>query len=161
MTTTSDFHEIAKSRGIILAGYGVGPRTIRIMRTYWARLQMAAKAGGHYRPAFQSHRRVTQGDPLSPTNFNMVVDAVIYHWVTVVGGHQEGAGQEGLGTTIQALSALFYADDGFVASPESARLQGAFDALKGLFDRVGLRTNKGKTVSMACRPCHTPQAWST
>ena len=30
----------------ILAGYGVGPRTLRILRTYWAWIQMAAKAGG-------------------------------------------------------------------------------------------------------------------
>ena len=55
---------------------------------------------------------------------------------------------------------IFYADDRFVASPKSARLKGVFDALAGLFDRVGLRTNKGKTVIMAFRPCHTPQAWS-
>ena len=44
----------------ILTGYGVGPRTLRILRTYWDRLQMAEKLGGHYGPAFQSHRGVTQ-----------------------------------------------------------------------------------------------------
>ena len=47
----------------------------------------------------------------------------------------------GLGTSIQVPLAPFYADDGLVTSPESARLQGAFDALPGLFERVGLRTN--------------------
>ena len=31
----------------ILVGYGVGPRTIYILRIYWAWLQMAAKAGGN------------------------------------------------------------------------------------------------------------------
>ena len=61
----------------ILAGYGVGPRKLRILRTYWARIQMAAKVGGHYEPVFQSHRGLTQGDPLSPTIFNVAVDAVI------------------------------------------------------------------------------------
>ena len=66
----------------------MGPRTLCILRIYWVRLQMAAKAGGHYRPVFHSHRGVTQGDPLSPTIFNVVVDAVIKHWVTVVGGPQ-------------------------------------------------------------------------
>ena len=45
--------------------------------------------------------------------------------------------------------------------PESARLQGEFGVLTGLFDQVGLRTNKVKTVSMACRPCHIPHVWST
>ena len=29
----------------ILTGYIVGPRTLRILRTYWVRIQMAAKSG--------------------------------------------------------------------------------------------------------------------
>ena len=32
-------------------------------------------------------------------------------------------------------------------------LHRAFDALASLFEKVGLRTNVGKTVSMVCRPC--------
>ena len=60
--------------------------------------------------------------------------------MTVVGAPQEGDGQEVLGTSIQALSALLYADDRILALPESACLQGEFDALAGLFDIVGLRT---------------------
>ena len=58
------------------------------------------------------------------------------------------AGQEGLGTSIQALSAILYANDGLVTSPERAFFQGVCDALTGLLDQVGLRTNKGKMVSM-------------
>ena len=65
----------------ILKRYGVGPRTLRILRTHWVRLHMVAKAGGHCGPVFHSHREVTQGYPLTPTIFNMVVDAVIRHWV--------------------------------------------------------------------------------
>ena len=60
-----------------------------------------------------------------------------------------GPGQEG-----RHQAALFYADDGMVISLDPAWLQGAFTALVGLFDRVGLRTNFGKTVSMVCHPCH-------
>ena len=116
---------------------------------------MAAKAGGHYGPVFQSHHRVTQGGPLSPTIFKVVIDAVIQHRVKVVGIPQEGTGQ-GLEASIQNLSALFYADYVLAASPDSARLQGVV-----LFGRVSLRTNEGNTVSMDCRPCHTPRAWST
>ena len=40
-----------------------------------------------------------------------------------------------------------------VASSDPRWLQWAFNALVGLFERVGLRTNVGKTVSMTCRPC--------
>ena len=49
---------------------------LRILRIYWVWLQMEAKAGGHYRPVFHSHHRVTQGDPLTPKIFNVVVDSV-------------------------------------------------------------------------------------
>ena len=120
----------------------MGPRTLRILRKYWVRLQMAAKARGNYRPVFQSHHGVTQRDPLSPTIFNVVVDSAIRHLVTVAEVPHEGDIQEGLVLSIQTLLALFCANDGLVASPESARIQGAFDTLTGLFDRVGLHTNK-------------------
>ena len=48
---------------------------------------------------------------------------------------------------------MFYADDGMVASSDPFWLQGTFNALLGLFDRVGLGTNVGKTVGMVCHPC--------
>ena len=89
----------------------------------------------------------------------MVIDSVIRHWATLVEGPQEGSRQEGLGTSIQNLSALFYVDDVIVALPESACIQGVLNFLMGLFKRLGLRNNKEKKVSMACRPCHTPQVW--
>ena len=41
---------------------------------------------------------VTQGDPLSPTILNVVVDAVVFHWVYVMveGAEERGkCGQEG------------------------------------------------------------------
>ena len=53
---------------------------------------MVARAGGYYRIAFQGARGVTQGDPLSPTIFNVVVDAVVRHWVT---GFISGAEEQG------------------------------------------------------------------
>ena len=98
---------------------------------------MSEKAGGNYWPVFQRHHRVTQGYPLSPTIFNVVIGAVIRHWVTVVGVPQGGTGQ-GLGESIQTVVANLYANDGLVASPESNHLQEAFDVLTGLFDQVGL-----------------------
>ena len=50
-------------------------------------------------------------------------------------------------------AALFYADGGMVAFSDPCWLQWAFDALVSLFERVGLRTNVGKTFSMVCWPC--------
>ena len=82
----------------ILEGYGVRPRTRRLLQTYWRRLTMVTRAGGYYRTAFQVERGVIQGDPLSPTIFNLVVDTVVRHWVTGViadAGAQGGLGKEG------------------------------------------------------------------
>ena len=39
-----------------------------------------------------------------------------------------------------------------VALLEPRKIKGAFSTLLGLFDRVGLETNVGKTVGMVCRP---------
>ena len=60
-----------------IAAYGVSPRTIRLLQTYWGRLNMVARAGGYFGIPFKGYRGVTQGNPLYPTIFNMVVDAVI------------------------------------------------------------------------------------
>ena len=45
---------------------------------------MVAGAGGYYGAAFKKARGVTQGDPITPTIFNVVVDAVVLHWVSVL-----------------------------------------------------------------------------
>ena len=45
---------------------------------------MVVKAGGYYGSAFQGFRGVTQEDPLPPTILNVVVDAVVRHWVEVM-----------------------------------------------------------------------------
>ena len=94
---------------------------------------------------------MTQGDPLSPTIFNVVVDTVVRHWVHGFMEEAEARGETGREGRHQA--ALFYANNGMVVSSDPAWLQGAFTALVGLFDRVDLQTNAGKTVSMVCHPC--------
>ena len=75
---------------------------------------------------------------------------MVRHWVELmVEGSEERSErlQEGI-----LHSNLFYTDNGMVASSEPCWIQGAFDTLVGLFDRVGLRTNVGETVDMICRP---------
>ena len=62
-----------------MEGYGVGPRARRLLQTYLRRLTMVARAGGYYGTAFKGEIGVTQGDPLSPNIFNVVVDAVVRH----------------------------------------------------------------------------------
>ena len=45
---------------------------------------MVAIARGYYCPPFKGYHGVTQGDPLSPTIFNVVVYAIIRNWVMEV-----------------------------------------------------------------------------
>ena len=59
---------------------------------------------------------MTQGDPLPPIIFNVVMDAVIQHWVTGVLEELEARGY--LGQEGRHQAALFYADDGMVASSD-------------------------------------------
>ena len=45
---------------------------------------MVAKAGGYYGSAFKGDREVTQGNLLSLTIFNVMVNVVVWNWVTVM-----------------------------------------------------------------------------
>ena len=57
----------------------MGTRALCILLRYWERLKMVARAGGYYGEPFCGERGVTQGNPLQPTIFNVVVDAVVRH----------------------------------------------------------------------------------
>ena len=58
----------------------MGPRDLCLLRNYWERLKIVAREGGYYGSPFRGERGVTQGDPLSPTILNVVVDVVVCHW---------------------------------------------------------------------------------
>ena len=112
---------------------------------------MVVRAWGYYGEAFKGAQSVTQGDPLSLTIFNVVVDAVVRHWVTMALAKAEKTGERG--SEVRHQSSLFYADDGMVASSNPRWLQWVFDALVSLFKQVGLRTNIRKTVNMVYQLC--------
>ena len=83
---------------------------------------MVARLGGCYREAFKGDRGVTQGDPLSPTIFNVVVDALVRHWVMMTLAKAEKRGERGNKGRHQAV--VFYADNGMVASSDPAGYSG-------------------------------------
>ena len=81
---TKAYDALDRSRSLeILEGYRLGPQVRRLLLAFWRKSTMVDKAGGYFETGFKGERGVTQGDPLSPTIFNVVVDAVVRHWVTL------------------------------------------------------------------------------
>ena len=96
LNLTKAYDALDRSRSLeILKGYGVGGRVRKMLREYWERRTMVARAGSYYRKGFKGKRGVTQGDPLSPTIFNVVLDAVVRHWLTIAVKEAEKRGERG------------------------------------------------------------------
>ena len=53
---------------------------------------------------------------------------------------------------LRLFVALFYADDGYIASRDPELLDRAIIILVGFFEQVGLETNTTKTKTMICIP---------
>ena len=85
-----------------------------LLGRYWDCLTMVAWAGGYFVTPFGGRQGVTRGKTLSPIIFNMVVDAVIFHFILVVA--EEEAIVEGFGRAVQYMAEYFYDDDGLLAS---------------------------------------------
>ena len=62
----------------------MGPRALHLLQRYWERFKMVAQEGRYYREPLCGEQGFTQGYSLSPTIFNVVVDAVVHHWESLV-----------------------------------------------------------------------------
>ena len=96
-----------------LRGYGLGPKLQRLLQRYWDGQRVVSRSGKCYGCPFITGRGVTQGDPVSPTIFNIVVDEVVRAALQEVCGPQEA--QHGFVWVTGEHNILFYADDGRIA----------------------------------------------
>ena len=103
----------------ILVGYGVGPNMIRLIMFFWIweNATLVFRTSERLGTQFKSCPGVTQGGPLSPKLFNIVVDAIVMEWLCQVLG--EEASMMGIGASIRYFVALFYAGDGYLASTDT------------------------------------------
>ena len=61
----------------IIRWYGLGPTLQQLIQRYWDGQKVVRNAGKCFGRTFNTERGVTQGDPISPKIFNIVVDAVL------------------------------------------------------------------------------------
>ena len=126
----------------ILRDAGVGLKTIRILRAFWNKAELACRASGYYGRIFKEWKGVTQGGILSPTIFNLMVTVILREWMRQL--EEKGVDRE----DICQIAVCFYADDGLTAARDSSTLQKAIDTLVTIFERVGLKTNTEKKEAM-------------
>ena len=50
---------------------------MRLIARFWRDAELVCRASGYYGRRFRARRGVTQGGPLSPTIFNLMVDAIV------------------------------------------------------------------------------------
>ncbi len=136
---------------LILEGYGVGPRTIRLIRNFWCNAVLVCRASGNYGSPFCVGHGMTQGVPLSAKLFTILVDAVAREWVQQLWEESELELEEKVITKLMAaFFVIFYIDDAYLASRDPEFLQQALNILVDLFACVGLKTNMRKTQTMIC-----------
>ena len=82
---------------------------------------------------------MTQGDLLSPTIFNILVDEVVRAALMEVCGTQES--QHGFGWAVGEHNICFYADDRRIEGRNPIWVHTALTAMVIMFDRVGLQKN--------------------
>ncbi|KAL7533855.1 hypothetical protein ACHAWF_011231 [Thalassiosira exigua] len=124
----------------ILLGYGVGPKTLLLIKLFWTLTETS----------FGASHRLTQGGPFLPKRFNILVDAIGGKWLMVLFGNDTALGLDE--EMLRVLMALFCAYDGFIASRDADLLQEASDVLVGLVDCVGFVCNTTKMKALTFVP---------
>ena len=94
----------------ILALHGVGPKMLRLIRSFWETATNVCRAKGNYGRPFKAGRGVTQGGPLSAKLFNIIVDAVVREWMRIMRETLDDSDGK-LAARVEALFAIFYVDD--------------------------------------------------
>ena len=83
-----------------LEAYGVGQHILDLLSKYWDLQQIVAQQSGFHVEPFKSGRGIVQGSILSPELFNIISDAVIRHWLSLVITDNGEVSADGFGATV-------------------------------------------------------------
>ena len=100
---------------------------------------------------FRATCRTTQGLLTSPTLSNVVVDNVVWYWLSVIVEYSAFI-HDGMGHAVGSIVGVLYADDGLIGSQDTEWIVGGISILIGLFRRIGLMANVAKSKNMTCQP---------
>ena len=134
----------------VIRVYRLSANLKQILCNYWCVYRLVPRSGRYYIQILQMGRGATHGDPVPPTIFNIVIDAVVWGKLQEVCGPQESL--NGLGWAARDQDTVLYADYDCIALRNPIWVQGMLKALVQLFEQVGLYTNLGKTKSMTFIP---------
>jgi hypothetical protein len=123
----------------------VGPKILQLIIIFWEQSELICKAVRDSRPVFKAKYGITQGIPVLPTIFSLMVDASVRAWLVKIDAVMEIV-------DVRRLMACFYTGDGYMVAHNLALLQRAFNSFYVLCDSVGLKTNTKKTKAMIFLP---------
>jgi Reverse transcriptase (RNA-dependent DNA polymerase) len=122
---------------ILLKEYGLGNNICKLMENIWDNDTVIPKQNLFYGNPFFAERGVRQGDIVSPTIFNIVIDAIVRDCFAKL----EEAGDD---TTL----VQFYADDGLICGEDYDMVQKLMSLITQNFLTFGLKMNVLKTEAM-------------
>ena len=114
------------------AGYGAGPKLWGLLEEFWLHQEVVTRQNGFHGPQLRATRRTTKGGLSSPTLFNVAVESVFHHWISLT-EEEKSAIHDGFGMVVEISRYMFYADDGLIGSRDPEWLQGGINILIGLF----------------------------
>ena len=114
----------------------MGPNMARLLKIYWDRQKIVPRTGRFLRKDFRMGGRVTQGDPVSPMIFSIVVYAVVRAVLDVVCGPQYA--QYSLGWAAVEIILIFKANDVRITVRDHDWVQDELKVKVEMFSRMGL-----------------------
>ena len=130
-----------------LVGTRAGPQIWGLLQEFWDKQEVVTQQGGFHGTPFNSSIGTTQGDLSSLTLFNVVLESVIRHWMSLTIENPDAI-HNIIGETVGHKLGVFYTDDDMISSRNPEWIQGAIKLLIGFFRRISLEKNIEKSKTM-------------